>query len=245
MIRKNKIVFRTKEKLLHAYNLNCPNNKIELYLHYLWGSNVDAQYQNVRTEKKLKGALADHISFHHDGHVHYKIRNEKGKVEYLERFQIGLNPFNLERNNYLPIYLESFDLSDYDFNNIRFKVIELIDNSDIVFNISDLKSFSILLVSKCAKVNPSIILEQLGLNQKLLIDEPLIITDFFTAKEKVQNLGSSLTEFNTELLIIVFRKIIPKTLLLYLEPNQEEIENLNTFRVLPQLKLINEMLMSV
>lgn len=86
-------------------------------------------------------------------------------------------------------------------------------------------------------------LEQLGLNQKLLIDKPIILTDFYTSNEKFQNLESSNTEFNTELVIILFRKIIPKKLLAHSESNQEEIENLNTFRVLPQMELINEFLM--
>lgn len=55
MIRKNKIVFRTKDKLFHVYNLNSPDNKIELYLHYLWGSNVDSLYIMMEQKINLKG----------------------------------------------------------------------------------------------------------------------------------------------------------------------------------------------
>ena len=48
----------------------------EMYLHYPWGSRDKATFKEIGAKQASPGYLPDHISFHRDGTIHAKAKNE-------------------------------------------------------------------------------------------------------------------------------------------------------------------------
>jgi len=197
------IFFRLNEELYHGLTIRATHGKAELFYHYPWGSKTNGKYGAIGEETLLDGYLPDHISFHTDGNIHSKARDGKKKKIYHNTLNPGLNVFDLERGHFLPILIESFNLEQGLPLEKRFKKVESIDlNKSGLFEINGLNSFSILLISKCARVNPEKLLKDHGFENLTIIGSPIIMADIFKSEDKIASLSNS-SEFSTQLVIVI------------------------------------------
>lgn len=201
------IFFRLNEELYNGLTIRATYRKAELFYHYPWGSKTHGKYGAIGEEDLLDGFLPDHISFHTDGNIHSKARDGKKKKIYNNTLNPGLNVFDLKRGHFLPILIESFNIAkDFPIEK-RFKKVESIDrNKSGLFDINGLNSFSILLISKCARVNPEKLLKDHGFENLTIIGSPLIMADIFKSEDKIVSLSKS-SGFSTQLLIVVVKEI--------------------------------------
>jgi hypothetical protein len=176
----------------------------EIYLHYPWGSRDKATLKEIGAKQASPGYLPDHISFHRDGTIHTKAKNENKRIEYLNRLKPSGNIFNLPLGSFVPIYLETINLTQELSIEKRFRKLpsgEILPHS--YWDLTGLVQVSIILVSKCSSVNPSKLLSSHGFKRLAVVGNPSILCDLFTCQEKINLPGGSLSTRNTDLLIII------------------------------------------
>jgi hypothetical protein len=200
------IYFKIDNDIYHGAQIRASHQKIELFYHYGNTRNKKVEFENLATGDISSGYLPDHISFHFDGQIHTKAKDSRKKKLYFNELKCDLNPFNLERNNWAPLFLESINISKQELVHSRFKRVtknEAVNQS--ILDISELTSFSILLISKCSRVNPKGILSNEHISRLTLIGV-LIIADVFTAKEKAENFENS-SGFSTEIMVLIVQNV--------------------------------------
>jgi hypothetical protein len=235
-IREYPLYFEINNVSYYSGSIRALANSIELYYHFPWGSRSPSKYQDVRTNKIDNWHLPDHISFHKNGRIHTKLKDEKKKKLYLEPIEIEINPFNLERGHFLPIYLESFFVEDKEWVKKRLKPENPSFSNATVWNLNSIKNFSLLIISKCGSVDPLKMTQtNKGLNKLTFIDQPVVIQNFFTKEEKDKLPNGSKSERSTELIIMLVRETIPKSKPIFDEKEGEGI-NVNTFHLIPTLE---------
>ncbi|WP_340074562.1 hypothetical protein [Leptobacterium sp. I13] len=203
------IFFKINKEVYHGVTIRAIHSKAELFYHYPWGSRTKSKYGHIGKKELLDGYLNDHISFHNNGNIHSKSRDGNKKKIYINKINPGLNVFNLNRGGFLPILVESFNLTDILSIEKRFKKVDFDEEakSGIGFiDVKNLKYFSLLLISKCERVNPLELLKDHGFENLTIISPPIIMVDIFKNEEKKLSLENS-SGFSTELLIIAVEEI--------------------------------------
>lgn len=236
MIKEYPLYFKIREHFYYAGTIRVLVNSVEIFYHFPWGSKTPGEFQNINTDEIDNWHLPDHISFHKDGRIHTKLKDDKKQKLYLEPIQIGINPFNLERGHFLPIYIESFYIGYEKYITKRFKYLNSKPENGLIFDIGLIENFSLLLISKCASVDPVKMTQtNTGLNNLTFVDVPIVISDFFTIDEKSILPGGSKADRNTELVIIVSRQTHPKSKPITDKLNGEG-KNVNVFHLVPSLE---------
>ena len=183
----------------------------EMYLHYPWGSREKGTFSEIGSKDASPGYLPDHISFHRDGTIHAKAKDGGKRVEHLNILKPSGNIFNLRQGSFVPIYLETVNLSQEIFIEKRFRKLpsgEMPPN--FYWDLTGLAQFSMILVSKCSSVNPSRLLSNHGFERLTLVGSPSILCDLFTYQEKMNLPGGSLSTQSTDLLIVIVRESWPE-----------------------------------
>ena len=178
----------------------------EIYLHYPWGSRNKTTLKEIGANQASPGYLPDHISFHRDGTIHTKAKDGNKRVEYLNILKPSGNIFNLRRGSFVPIYLETINLSQESYIEKRFRKLP---SGEIpaysCWDLTGLAQVSLILVSKCSSVNPSKLLSDHGFEKLTIIGKPSILCDLFTYQEKINLSGGPLSTLSTELLIVLVK----------------------------------------
>lgn len=201
------IVVMIHGKYYLAGTVRSLHEQTELFFHFPWGSRNRVRVHGLDGRPIEDGCLPDHISFHRDGRVHTKTRNGKMKVTYLNRLDLGLNPFNLPRGQFLPIFLNSLFIGSEVAIAARLRKIQPTDEQrERAWDVSSLDYFSILLISKCARVDPARLLANHGFEQLERVGTPAILTDMFSAQEKASLNTGSASSFDTQLLILLVKQ---------------------------------------
>lgn len=236
-----KIFFKIRTDILLGARIRTITDKVELFYHFPHGSNVEAELENIENGEVNDGYLSDHISFHTDGNIHSKAKNGEKKKIYLDEINIGLNVFNLERGHYLPFFIESIDISDIRFIKRRFKENVFYDpNKDILWDVSKLNSFSILLISKCEKFNPHHIIQNEHLKNLKIISADIILSAF-TKVDKQKNFKVH-SNLNSDLMIILIENVWDKFTTVVHHVNKDLGENFSTIVCVPPIERIGKMI---
>lgn len=236
-----RLFFKIKEQVLYGGSIRAIHEKAELFYHYPYGSNVETEVEVLGTGIIDSGYLPDHISFHIDGNIHSKARDGKKKKIYFNTLNPGLNIFNLERANYLPFFVESINVSEPRFVEKRFKKnITFNPNRDILYDVTTLNSFSILLVSKCERVNPTSIVENEHLKKLKYIGAD-VISGVFTKEDKEQNLETN-SNFSTDLVILLVENIWEGFPTIIHHNNKDEGIRFTTTVCMPPVDLLGKMI---
>jgi hypothetical protein len=200
------IYFKIDNDIYHGAQIRASHQKIELFYHYGNTRNKKVEFENLATGDISSGYLPEHISFHFDGKIHTKAKDSKKKKLYFNKLKCDLNPFNLERSHWAPLFLESINISKQDLVNQRFKkVIKSEAINQPLWDLSGLTSFSILLISKCSRVDPKGILSNEHISRLTLIGG-LRIEDVFTAKEKEKNFEKT-SGFSSEIMVLIVQNV--------------------------------------
>lgn len=236
-----KVFFKIKNEILFGASIRATHNKIELFYHYPFGSKSESEMENLETGEIDNGYLPDHISFHKDGNIHSKARNGKKKKIYFNDLNPGLNVFNLERAHYLPFFIESINISESRFIKKRFKENVFFDSKqDILFDVSEYNSFSILLISKCEKVNPENIIKNEHLKHLKIIYGDIIL-GVFTKEDKNDNFEIHSSQ-NTDLMILLVENVWEKFPTIIHHINNDEGIRFTTTVCMPPTELLGKMI---
>ncbi len=236
-----RIFFKINEQILYGGSIRASHEKTELFYHYPYGSNIESEVENLETGIIDSGYLPDHISFHTDGNIHSKARDGKKKKIYFNTLNPGLNVFNLERANYLPFFIESINISEPRFVKKRFKENVTFDPiHDILYDVTALNSFSILLVSKCERSNPNFITENEHL-KKLKYVAADVISGVFTKADKDLIFETNST-FNTDLVILLIENVWEGFPKIIHHKNNDEGIRFTTTVCMPPVKLLGKMI---
>jgi len=236
-----RLFFKIKEQILYGGSIRASHQKGELFFHYPHGSNSKTEVETPGSDTIENGYLPDHISFHTDGNIHSKARNGKKKKIYFNTLNPGLNVFNLKRTNYLPFFVESINISEPQFIKKRFKENVLFNpNKDILYDVTKLNSFSILLVSKCERLNPKFIVENEHLKQLKYIGADVIL-GVFTKENKSQAFEIN-SGFNTDLVILITENIWDKFPTTIHHINKDKGVTFSTTVCMPPVDLLGKMI---
>ena len=235
-----KVYFKIEDTTYLGARIRATHDKVELFYHYPWGSNEQTEIENLEDSCIENGYLPDHISFHTNGIIHSKARNGKKKKIYINKLDPEMNVFNLKKNTYLPFFIESINISNQQYINKRFKEEEINDpQKNILFDITGLNSFSLILVSKCERTNPKSVIENESF-QKLNIRYGDIIMGAFSLTDK-QKVFDNHTNFNTDLMILICENIFqPFNELEHHESGEIGME-FSTTICMPPIELIGKM----
>lgn len=204
---EHKIFFERSSGSHFVGRIRVNTETVELFYHLAGGSNIKAEMEGMGSGEIKNGYLTDHFSFHADGTIHSKARNEKREKLYLDRTSAGFNVFNQQRAHYLPFFLESICLSDDEFVSPRFhKSSHSGGGRDLVYDVTGLNSVSIFLISKCEKVDPEFIAKELVKNGIKIITADIIGGVFKSADKKAH--FSDATDFDTDLMVVLVENIL-------------------------------------
>ncbi len=224
-------------------SIRATHQKVELFYHYPWGSKSKATYSYIGDRESYEGYLPDHISFPKDGNIHSKARNGTKKKIYHNTLNPGINVFNLERGHFLPIFIESINLKDDNIIEKRFKKAESIDKTkSALLDITGLAYFSIILISKCERVNPQNLIKDHGFENLTIVGSPIILTDIFKDEDKKGTLSMS-SGYATQLVIMVVQEVwndVGKTM--GVKKNGENGIKFSTTICMPPMDLIGRMI---
>jgi hypothetical protein len=233
--------FKIKTQVLYGGSIRACHEKAELFFHYPYGSNVKCEVEAVGTGIIDDGYLPDHISFHTDGNIHSKGRDGKKKKIYFNKSNPGLNIFNLERANYLPFFVESINVSATRFLEKRFKETVIFNpEQDILYDVTSLNSFSIILVSKCERLNPKFIVENEHFKQLTYIGADVILGVF--TKEDKEQIFETNSSFNTDLVILLVENILEKFPTIIHDKNNDEGIGFTNTVCMPPAELLGKMI---
>jgi len=203
-----KLFFLINDTPYHGATLRVTHEKVELFYHFPWGSKQETKVLDLDRERSDQGFLPDHISFHNNGTIHAKARDHLKKKIYHNPLNAGQNVFDLERAHFLPILLNSIDISKPSFIEKRFnKITSTNEISGPIWDLSNLNSFSIIVISKCARLNPNTLVADHGFQNLKRIGSSAIMMDPFTFQNKRNITPNPKTEFNTEIIIMVVENV--------------------------------------
>ncbi len=217
------LVFRDGETYYSGGTIRTSQSKIELFFHYPWGSRTPAQKYSPAHEMREPVYLPDHISFHKDGTVHETSKDGQKRRQHENKLALQENPFNLQRGEFMPLYLESIDIRRGVSDGCRLHRIE--ETSDRqrerCWDVSSLNHFSIILLSKCTRIHPGRLLSDHGFQLLTTIGPPIILKDVFRAQEKDLLPGGSRSEFGTDILVMAVEESWPERPPLRSQANSE------------------------
>lgn len=232
--------FKIEEEIFYGGSIRALHEKGELYFHYPHGSNSISEVENIELKTIEDGYLPDHISFHADGNIHSKARTGNKKKVYHNKLNPGLNVFNLNRANYLPFFLESINISEPRFIDKRFKKdVKFDPYKDFLYDVSGLNSFSILLISKCQRLNPKFIVENEYL-KKLKFFYADIISGIFSTEDK-EKIFKDNSGFNTDLVIMLVENVWDKFPSIIHHKNNDEGKSYSTTICIPPVEKLGKM----
>ncbi|MCK4922386.1 MAG: hypothetical protein KAS71_15140 [Bacteroidales bacterium] len=221
------IIIKKEQKHYLISTIRTIPEKCELFYHFPWGSRTKGKYIPIDLTDENNGYLYDHISFHSDGKVHSKAKNDKKKKIYLNNLDIEKNIFNLERSHFLPFLVDSFFIDNIN-NHSRFKEIDINQlRSFKIWEIPKNKSFSIILISKCGLINPGKMIKDHGFERLTLIKKQIVLKDAFN--KEISN--------GTDIVILLVEET-------WSERDQKEHNHSdlqNTTITMPPMKMIAEM----
>lgn len=207
MISAFDIIFLIKGNYYLGGTVSASHDQTELFFHFPWGSRRETTIRNIACKSSDSGYLPDHFSFHRDGTVHSKGRDGRKKVQYQNKFTLDINPFNLPRNHFQPIYLESISLKNEATIAHRLKRVgHRPERGHGCWDVSDLSHFSLLLISMCERVNPQELLSRHGFELLQTVGSSHILANIFTAKQKDTLPSGCASGFDTRLLIAVVKQ---------------------------------------
>jgi hypothetical protein len=201
LIRKD-IIINIKSKLYKFGTIAIDKAKIEMFYHFPWGSTFKAE--QVINDNLERSHLPDHISFHTDGTIHFKYKDENKKTNYYKDQKLDKNPFNLERNNAHILLVESIK----SLSALRLKQIDTYKQDSLIFNLGDNSKFSFLLIDMCEKFNPKNLIE--GEWSKLKIIDALVWNSVYTQIDKKVLKEPLLSEFDTCLCFLFIENQLPE-----------------------------------
>jgi hypothetical protein len=215
------IFYKKNDEVYLGGTIRTIRNKIELFYHYPFGSNKEAQVEKSSISKNLltdnldnfgvEGVddeyFYDHISFHTDGKIHSKRRNKSKKKVYTGELNLGFNPFNLTAGENRPIYISSFHVFQSETCEKIFKKNVQYDCSkDIICDITKYNSFSIVLISICDNANAEDLLRH-EVIRKLNVFQAEGIKNVFSKEDKELKFENS-SGFDSNLLILFIENVI-------------------------------------
>ncbi|MBR9847282.1 MAG: hypothetical protein GYB35_14800 [Algicola sp.] len=238
-MRENRLYLKIDNENYYAGSIRVIPEKLEMFFHFPWGSKTTSEYQKFGESKIDNWNLPDHISFHSDGKIHKKLKGERDKKIYLQQVDCKMNFFNLNKANFLPLYLESFHLDNEGFMNQRFKPENPTKDCSFVWNVQNCKHFSLIFISKCGNVHPEwMVKNNLGLKNLTFLDQPIVIQKFFTKEERKSWSSEYNPEFDTELMILVVKETISQ--LKEIEDSQYGTGiNVNALQYVPSLNYLS------
>ncbi len=71
------VLLKTETQTLHCSTIGVEHDKIELFYQYPLGSNTKVTQGDIGKDYFEPAHFPDHISFHSDGTIHSKSRNER------------------------------------------------------------------------------------------------------------------------------------------------------------------------
>ena len=234
------VLVTDEHELRQLCTLRTNVERVELFYHYPWGSRSPALYHDGSMDEAREGYLPDHISFHCDGRVHSKARDATSKNKYFNTTIAEINPFNLDRGKFLPVLVESFNLDRTQLWDARCPPATggQFPEGAVVYDVSGLRSFSLLLVSSCARVNPQSLLGDHGLERLSYVGQPCCLEEVFTADEKRKAAGHS-SAFATRLIVACVRETLP---LEEMAANESVACESSTTVVLPPIEMLGRMI---
>jgi hypothetical protein len=205
-ITEYELFFKIKKEMFYGGSIRISPNVMELYYHFPWGSNSKTEMEDIQTKEINNGYLPDHISFHKDGKVHSKARDGKKKKIYFNKTNSDFNVFDLKLGNYLPFFIDSINIEERRFIERRFeKNLYFEPKGSNCFDVTNFKSFSIVLISYCEKVKIENIFKN-EMIKSLKIISSCNINSIFTKKNKDKNLKTH-SGLDTGLLILIVEKV--------------------------------------
>lgn len=137
-------------------NLGINRDKAELFYQYPWGSKLPTQIGPYVASDPDNGYLPDHTSFHKDGTVHVKARDQNKKSLYLNTQSHEDNFFNFPPGKCKSIFTSSLNISSKEIGLFKekYEASEVSPNPKYFFDLGDIRHFTIALVAVCAKVDP-------------------------------------------------------------------------------------------
>ncbi len=198
------LVFKIGNDFYSSGTIRARHDRSELFFHFPWGSRKTASLQEIGTSTPEHGCMPDHISFHSDGTVHTKARDGNKRVKYFNKLDCGTNLFNLPRGQFVPIYLESLNIRHaIKSGRLKQKSQPSIHEQRLSWDLSGLQYFSIILVSKCARIHPERLLGDHGFQMLRRVGRPKILADIFTAEDKGRLQEGCVSGFDTQLMILI------------------------------------------
>ncbi len=205
-ITEYELFFKINKEMFYGGNINVIPNKMELFYHFPWGSNSKTEIKDNKTKGITNGCLPDHISFHKDGKVHSRARDGKNKKTHVNKAINDFNVFDLKMGNYLPFLIDSINIEEPRFIEKRFeKNIYFEPKGSNCFDVTNFKSFSIVLISYCEKVKIENIFKN-EMIKSLNIISSCNINSIFTKKNKDINFKTH-SGLDTGLLILIVEKV--------------------------------------
>jgi hypothetical protein len=200
------IYFKIGNEFYLGAQIRASNKKIELFYHYGNSKNKKSYLENLETGEMANGYLPDHVSFHFNGQIHTKAQNDKRKKFYFSEVKCDHNPFNLQRNHFAPIFLESINISNEELINLRLKKVEKEEtfNQPLV-DLTEFNSFSIILFSKCERTNPNDILKDRNII-KLNSIVGIRINNVFSAIDKAKKIEKT-SGFSTDIVVLIVQNV--------------------------------------
>jgi hypothetical protein len=206
------VVFKRGDTHYIAAEIRTPKDRVELFVHFPWGSRREATLQKESTNITQHGYMLDHISFHEDGTIHSKGRDGRKKLFHFNKLQPGLNVFNMARGRFLPIFVQSYNISTKRRIDEAMKsVVPNLQDARNCWDVTGLDEFSFILISKCGKLHPGRLLENHGLQNLSIIGKPTVLRHIFLVEDKQGLSGGALSSASTDLLIVVVRNILDLT----------------------------------
>ncbi|MBW2661617.1 MAG: hypothetical protein JRD93_06450 [Deltaproteobacteria bacterium] len=204
------IILRIEDKHYLFSTIRLLPEKVELFYHYSWGGRRVGTNQSEDGKHSMEGYLSDHFSFHADGQIHSKAKDDKKKKIYLNPLNAGSNIFNIDRGKFIPFIVDSALLNDSAECNPRLKLIDIADYPNChVWDVAGLKAFSIILVSKCSRINPELLIKNHGFENLTFIGRSVSLRFAFSKKNK-QSISNKEVETATDILVMMVRQIWTK-----------------------------------
>jgi len=237
------IIFKIGDGYYLAGTVRASHEKVELFFHFPWGSRQKSKYQEIGKNTIEHGCLPDHVSFHSDGSIHEKYQDYKKRKKYINKLKPGINVFNLSLGKFLPIYIESIRLSE-ETKSKRLKLIP--DPTEYQqqksWDVSKFEYVSIVLISKCAGVNPANLLSDHGFQSLTKIGKIPILANIFKVNDKTQLPEGSKSQFDTQLLLMIVQETWPEQEPKLIESKNDKYVLLCNSVTLPPMEIISKMI---
>lgn len=223
------IKFKTKKELIYVFEFF---DKRKIF-----------KFHDFETGIKRIQRQVDHISFHCDGGVHIYYKNIKGKGERMDKNKLKDNPFSIPTSQYVPLLIHS---SNFDVSRINIqKEVKDIDGQDIIFDVSVLNKFSIVLFSLGSEVNYKKMLASHGFEKIFDISKSKLVCEPFIDHSEGDVSRIALGQFtDTNILLAYTEKTIPvpDKMIDFEKKRGIEIGSSMPFSVLPsEDKIINRL----